>query len=363
MRSAVRHASSAVVVLAFFVGAIPATRADDPRGMEYFKAGRYAEAAAEFQSLVDQSPRYDYGYYMLGNSFLKMKRLEEARRNFEQAIALRGDRFEYHNGLAGVLTAQKRYRQSIVILNRAEGLVKNPAFRYVFYCHRGHAYAGLDMWAEALPDFERALSIKRTKPVLDQTGKAYYALRSVDKAIPLLEESFRLDPNDPQTAEILAHALLELGADTGDESRKKRVYHEAARVAALLRQLRPGSHEAVDLHGQAIFGAGYLGAAEKIFRQVLDMKADYCYAMINLGKVYIAEDRLTEAERTLLAARRCAPRMAVVPLILGFVYQKENRIEEALAEFKSSLELEPSDAAREGMRGIEKRNDRPSGRP
>ena len=358
-----RYPSSAVVTLALLLCASSATRADGLRGMDYFKAGKYAEAAAEFQSLVDQSPSYDYGYYMLGNSFLRMKRLEEAQRNFEQAIALRGDRFEYHNGLASVLTALRNYRQSIAILNRAEGLVTTAGYRYVFYSHRGFAYASLDLWTDALPDLERALSIRRTKPVLDQTGKAYYVLRSVDKAIPFLEESFRLDPNDPQTAEILTHALLELGADTRDEPRKRKIYQEAVRVAGLLRQLRPESHVAVDLHGQAVFGAGYFGIAEKVFRRVLEMKADYCYAMINLGKVYIAEDRLKEAEKSLLDAGRCAPRMAVVPLILGFVYQKENRLEDALAQFKSSLELEPSNAAREGIRGIESRIERPPGNP
>ena len=48
------HRSSMGWALVYLSAASAAVPADDLRGMSYFKSGRYSEAAAEFQSLVDE---------------------------------------------------------------------------------------------------------------------------------------------------------------------------------------------------------------------------------------------------------------------------------------------------------------------
>ena len=104
---------------------------DYEAGMNAFKAGKYAEAAAEFQALVDQSPSYDFGYYMLGLSFFKMKKLDEAADNISKSLELNGDKFQYHHALASVKRSQRRHPEAIRILNGAEGLVDNRGIGFI----------------------------------------------------------------------------------------------------------------------------------------------------------------------------------------------------------------------------------------
>ena len=58
--------------------------------------------------------------------------------------------------------------------------------------------------------------------------------------------------------------------------------------------------------------------AEEAFKKVIQMKPDFCYAMVNLSKVYLATKRWKEAEAQSKEAAQCAPRLAVNFDNLGF---------------------------------------------
>ncbi len=60
-----------LVITALLFAAMPAAMADFDAAMGHFKAGKFLEAASEFQTLVDQSPEYADGYFMLGVCFMK----------------------------------------------------------------------------------------------------------------------------------------------------------------------------------------------------------------------------------------------------------------------------------------------------
>jgi tetratricopeptide (TPR) repeat protein len=64
--------------------------------------------------------------------------------------------------------------------------------------------------------------------------------------------------------------------------------------------------------------------------------------MVNLGKVYTAQKQWAEAEKTLKRAAACAPRMAVIYESLGFVVQKQKRLDEAVDYYNQALAIRPS---------------------
>jgi protein O-GlcNAc transferase len=57
-------------------------------GQEYFKAGRFGEAAASFQRVVELKPEYAAGHRELGKALEKAGYLEEARTAFLKAREL-----------------------------------------------------------------------------------------------------------------------------------------------------------------------------------------------------------------------------------------------------------------------------------
>jgi len=341
-----------VVGVLLALALVPTVSANDSldQGMSYFKSGKFAEAAAEFQTLVDGSPSYDYGYFMLGLSLLKMGKTSEARDNISKAIELNGEKFEYHNGLATVYFTEKDYAKAIATLKTAEPLATTDQHKFALYSMRGNCYAALDKWADAAEDLEKARAINRGQPsVLITLGQAYYKLGHFDKAAPVFREAVKASPGDTTSLELLSESLINLGAEATTDSQKDSLYKEALRYAEEFQKADPGNFGSHNLVGRAALGANDLPKAEQAFRKVLAQKPDYCYAMVNLGKTYIAEENWKEAEQTLKEAAACAPRMAVVYESLGFAQQKQGRLDDAVKTYEKAYEIKPSESVRKAI--------------
>ena len=83
-----RTIAAAMLTLLLFVA--PAV-AGYEEALEMLKGGKYAEAAAEFQILVDEAPEWADGYNLLGMCFARMNKLPDAERNILKAIELNGE--------------------------------------------------------------------------------------------------------------------------------------------------------------------------------------------------------------------------------------------------------------------------------
>ena len=64
-------------------------------GRALFGAQRYAEAAAEFEAIVDCAPTNDYALFCLGRSLQQLGRHSEARKPLTLACCLRPERRDY----------------------------------------------------------------------------------------------------------------------------------------------------------------------------------------------------------------------------------------------------------------------------
>jgi Flp pilus assembly protein TadD len=64
-------------------------------GRAYFRTGRYAKAADEFQAVVDRHPVNDFAHFCLGRSLEKSGRTREARKHLALAASLRPERADY----------------------------------------------------------------------------------------------------------------------------------------------------------------------------------------------------------------------------------------------------------------------------
>jgi len=320
----------------------PALAQDFEQAMNYFKGGKFVEAAAEFQALVDQSPGYADGYHMLGLSFIQMNKANEAVQNFQKAIELSGDRFEFHHSLANAYYQSGNYGKSVATLKTAEPLAGDTRTKYALYNLRGLSYVGLEKWDDAINDLEKAKGIKKTPSILDRLGLAYYSLGHHDKAVPVLREALATNPGNKGMLLRLTNGLLDLGAEARDDSSKSRYYGEALTAAEQYQKAAPASHEAHNLVGRAALGSREFSKAEQAFGRVIEMKPDYCYAMANLGKVFIAQKRWADAEQVLTNGAKCAPRMVVMHESLGFAVQKQGRLEEAVGHYNTAMKIKPS---------------------
>ena len=68
-----------------------------PLGRALFGAQRYAEAAAEFEAVVERAPTNDYALFCLGRSLQQLGRHKEARKPLALACRLRPERSDYRH--------------------------------------------------------------------------------------------------------------------------------------------------------------------------------------------------------------------------------------------------------------------------
>jgi tetratricopeptide (TPR) repeat protein len=342
--------AGARVVVAFTLiagaWALPA-RADTQEAVAAMKAGRYLEAAAELQAVVDQSPGYADGYFLLGHCMLKMGRTRDAELEFRRALRLDPGPAVYYAGLALALAASGNWPHAI--RSAGEGLARtaDPRMRYTLLALRGYALSSLRRWNDAIQDLEAAQSIRSQTWLLVFLGKARFATGAYAEAIQPLRQVLQVLPDDPVVLRLLAECFLRLAAAEPDAVRKQFGYVQSLTYAQRLASVTPDDLDAVHLVGRAALGAGRLDQAENVFRHVLAVNPRQCYALADLGRTYMAAARWEEAMAYLRTASACAPRLTAVWESLGDLYLELGQPQEAAAAFRRVEEIEPTQSAPE----------------
>jgi len=345
-----------VLSAALLVGAacLPA-RADADKAVADFKAGRYLDAAAEMQAIVDRSPGYDDGYYLIGLCMLRMGHPTEAENQFRRAIDIQPNRPAYYHGLGEALKAKADWARTIQATS--EGLAHNPdpLTKFLLLKLRGSAWGALRRWGPAVRDLEAARRIKEEPSVLVTLAIAYFSTGAYSAAIPPLLTAMQQAPEDPTALRLLAESYLRIAGGETDPVKKQSEYVQSLEYARRLASVVQNNLEAIHLIGRAALGAGRLSQAESVFRYVLAHDPHQCYAMVNLGRTYFAAEQWAEAEVYLRRAAICAPRMGVVYETLGELYLRRGMTQAAAEAFRRAEEIDPTDLDPEAY-GAERHN-------
>lgn len=341
MRRTGRRVAAGALALAALVGAAPVARADVRAALEDYKAGRYLESAAELQAIVDRSPGYAYGYFLLGHCMLKMKRPKEAEREFRRAVSLDPAHPEYYQGLALALKSQADWSRAVRVTSEGLTRVRDSEQRFSLLALRGYAWGALERWPEAARDLEAARAIHAEPSICLLLGKAFVSMGMFAAAIPPLRQALGVTPDDPAVLRLLAESLVHVATDESDPKRKRAFYVEAQGYARRLAAARPDDPDAVHLVARAAMGAGQLEQAVGLFLHVLALDPRQCYAMVNLGRTYMGLHRYADAERFLQQAAACAPRLPAVFETLGDLYLSQGLPQRAAEMFRRANEIEP----------------------
>ena len=113
-----RKITSFVVAAIVAVGGAGVATAGWEEGVAAFKAGNYQVAAQEFSAIVEKTPDYDGGQYMLGATLLKLNRHQEALQHLRKAYELKPANITYQFALAKGYLDAKRYGDAAQMLQK-----------------------------------------------------------------------------------------------------------------------------------------------------------------------------------------------------------------------------------------------------
>lgn len=337
-------AKKVLVVLAALLGLVLApVFADYDAGLAYFKQGKYVESAAEWEAVIANAPEYSYGYYMLGNCYLKLKKYRDAEPQFRKAVELDPGKFNYHLNLAQTLMSLRKYGETVRVLDEAEDLATTPQQKLLLHRLRGLSLAQVKDYQRAVKDLKQAGPAKNHQ-VASALARACYQTNDYNCVKSAAEQALQLKSKDDKTMSLLVRATLEKARRTKSKAQKRAVYKQAAAYASRLVPIAKQAVKAHELKGAALLGAeDYKGSIAE-FQEVLKADANNCNAMMNIATAYQQLENWSAVVDWAGKTAKCDPKSNNAYGKIAFAYNKMKKWNEAIAAADKALAIKGADS-------------------
>jgi tetratricopeptide (TPR) repeat protein len=173
------------------------------------------------------------------------------------------------------------------------------------------------------------------KGISHELGAAYYKKGDYPNAIASLKKALEERPADAEGEQLLglSYYLAERPAEAIPELEKVQTWYSSANVDA-----------------SYILGICYIQTkdypnARKAFARMFDVPAESAASYLFTARMLLRQDFAPVAEEYAHKAVALDPKLPLAHQLLGEVYLYHSQIEEAIAEFRKELEINPGNAA------------------
>ena len=178
-------------------------------GEEQMEAGRFAEAAADFQHSVQLEAGYFESHYNLGNALAHTGRWPEAVAEYRAALLIRPGNSNIHDNLAIVLAKMGREEDA---LGEYETAVSLDPGNEQAHNNLGNQLARMGRLAEAVDQYEQALRIDPGYPdAHDGLATAWVRMGRLSDALEQYQKAIALKPDFAAAQNNLATTLARMG--------------------------------------------------------------------------------------------------------------------------------------------------------
>lgn len=338
MRSTARRVLTAIVALAMALATAPPARAGWEEGVAAFKGGDFAQAAKEFQGVVQERPEWPGGHYMLGQSLQRLRRHDEALTHLRKAYDLDPNQVSFQLALGQAYLSNQRFNDSAQLLATINPSSLPAAQQQAYYEILAVSYEKIGQTDQALVARERLV---RAAPS-DAEAQYRYGLTAFNAgqtatAVSALEKAVQLDPNDLAKKEAFVKVLIRRAREsTGNQ--KVQLYRKAIAAASDLAAKQPTYNNLLTL-GEVHLGAkDYRGAAAAFERAAAKNGGDWLVHYYS-GQAYTSLEQYARAEEALRNALDRATREQDKRTIwsqIGFVNEKLRNYDDAKLAYRNA---------------------------
>ncbi len=330
--------------------------AQDPLVManDLFLAGKYQEAKAVVEPLVQEDPNYAGAVFLLGRIYFKLGDLNRAKELIDKAIELDLANPDYRNVRNEMATFASKLTEASRLSNNAdyegskkiwlEIIKENPNFVNA-YIELGRILVRLGNLENAAANFQQAIAMNPenedykkefesiTKRYI-QDGVQLMQRRSYSTALEKFKQAISLNPNDAQAYYFSAIVYL-------DENQ----FPEALLSVNKSLELDPSYPKAFLVKGKILAGMNNIEEAIKQYKKAIELDPEYIDAWKNLGLVYYKMKNFDDAIPVYLQVIKLQPDYASAYANLGAVYIEKKKYNDAITVLIKAGELNPSDYA------------------
>ena len=305
------------------------------RALVHFR--RLDEAEDHLRRAVQIDPRSTTAHQNLAEALRKQERYAEAVQSYRAVLEIDQGFALAHAGMGTALFGERRYEEALDALSKALTLQPELPTAGTLYLHMGRAARELGRLEEAAAHFERAIELgpDPIEPLLDLFGLRIQQGRP-GEANRILDRVRDSRPGDPVALHRLAEALRTRGRFTDAIG----AYREALRVDADFAPAYAGL-------GIAFFEAERYEEAIEALEQALALQPDLPITgsslYVFLGRAALELGRPEAAEHFARAVRN-NPRDREALDHLAMVRFGQERYDEALALYRTMIEIDPDNA-------------------
>ncbi|MGB7296938.1 MAG: tetratricopeptide repeat protein [Candidatus Aminicenantales bacterium] len=170
------------------------------QGVELYKEGKFDQAIAAFEAVLQDKADFPEGYYNLGMAYLHSGESDKALAAMKKAVELKPDFLEAYFGLGQIYVGEGNYQEAIEIFNKAITVAPEAAEPYL---NLGILYFNNkeDDPAEAVLLKAAALKPSFPQPYY-QLGLLYLRNDNVAKARQNFERFLELAPEAPEATAV-----------------------------------------------------------------------------------------------------------------------------------------------------------------
>lgn len=324
-----RNLITAAIVSLLVLGAAGPAEAGWDEGVEAFQSGNYSAAAKEFQAVVEASPDYANGYFMLGQALAQLNRDQDALNAFRKAYDLNPNSLQFQFALANAYLTSKRYGDAAQLYARIDASSLPSNLRSAYQKNKAIALEKSGRGDEAMAALrDSARSAPNDAGAQYAYGVAAYNAGETAAAVPALAKAVQLEAS-PQYREAYAKALVRQARE--DASKKSANYSRAAEQARAL-VAADASYDNLLLLGEVQLGSKQYREAVDSFEKASAKKSNDWLALFYLSQAQTAVGDYSAAEDTLaqlLQADLSNENERRVYKQIGFVHEKLKNYEEA----------------------------------
>ncbi len=333
-------------VVAVLIGSLLSGCSRDPNvrkrkylesGEQYFKKGKYAEAAIQYSSAIQVDPRFVEAHYRLGLAYVQLRRWREAYRAFNVAAELDASFIPARLELADLLLLSNQPKEAREQLDAVQALEpKNVRAQGLV----GRMYLLAKDFPRAVEEFEKAKQLAPEDPslwsacALAKLGAKQYALAEKD-----FLQAIQLAPSSAEAYRNLANLL--------------RITGRGKEAEPLLQQALVKNPGSLDLHltlADFYYQQGRLDEIDQLFAKMKARAGDFPNLQLGLGDFWMWHNEVARAAKEFEAVLAEAPNpLAQEKLISAYITL--GRLEEAERLNQQILARNPKDEAGRSFRG------------
>ncbi len=335
-------------------------------GIAYFNDQDYTKALQQFDKIIAALPGFEKPYYGRALILYRKKEYAKAKSDFEKVIKFNPNDYKPYYYLGKISINLKQYNDAQKYLKKAAEI--NPDFSKI-YVELGNISFDQKKYRGAIPQYRKALELDPEDiGALQKQGESYYRTQVYYSAYSQFQKILDLDPNNAAASFMLGitsykqavlseliEAFLELfDANIAEENKNRKklagtrkerqeVYREMISAFGRAEKARKGFLEATFNLALTYNDMGLLDSAEIYYLKSIQIKPDLVRAHVKLVKVYDEQKKKENALAEYKKVLSIDPGYFIAHPTLGPEHSYINIIDVTLKEMNQKIEDNPND--------------------